>query len=44
MLNAHQKYIVDKAGKGAIVLNAAAGSGKTTTTKETIARIDREWY
>lgn len=39
MLNAHQKYIVDKAGKGAIVLNAAAGSGKTTTTKETIARM-----
>jgi len=39
MLNAHQKYIVDKGGRGAIVLNAAAGSGKTTTTKETIARM-----
>jgi DNA helicase-2/ATP-dependent DNA helicase PcrA len=36
-LNNHQQYIVDKKGEGITVLNAAAGSGKTTTTKETIA-------
>ena len=40
-LNKHQQYIVDKQAKGITVLNAAAGSGKTTTTKETIATMVR---
>lgn len=40
-LNNHQQYIVSKKGKGIIVLNAAAGSGKTTTTKETITEMIR---
>lgn len=38
-LNDHQQYIVNKRGKGITVLNAAAGSGKTTTTKETISQM-----
>lgn len=38
-LNKHQQEIVDQLGKGITVLNAAAGSGKTTTTKETVAAM-----
>lgn len=38
-LNPFQQEIVDNKARGALIVNAAAGSGKTATTKETIARM-----
>lgn len=40
-LNEFQKEIVENLASGALIVNAAAGSGKTATTKETIAGMIR---